>query len=499
MTDDQWVFIHGWGSDSRLWRPLCELLPGNHHIVDLPGFGSAAAERTDWETFVVQVGKALPDNAILLGWSLGGMLAAQIARQFPDKVRALITLSANAVFVARDDWPCAMEQPTFADFLADFRLNPLNTWNRFCALQSLGDIHRKPVLKMLKEQAPPAEATHAAWVQGLEWLAQLDNRALLSQLCVPQLHLFGIGDALVPAACIQPLVELLPANGCAQLLVGLGHAPHLSDPAQVGGVLRQWLYPPIDKSRIAHSFGKAAARYDQYAHVQRQVAQDLVAFCPTFGPSERVLDLGCGTGFVAQMLAGQGSELLMADLALPMVRLARGKLPAAAVLVADAEALPLASASLNAIVSSLTLQWCQNLTDVAREAARVLRPGGQLVFATLGPSTLWELKSAWQALDQFTHVNHFQSATEIRAALESAGLRVLGLESYSLVVHYAELVHLLQELKGLGAHNMNTGSKPGLTGAKQLHALAQSYGRFAQADGRLPATYDVILVRAQKP
>jgi malonyl-CoA O-methyltransferase len=499
VADDQWVFIHGWGSDSSLWRSLCELLPGQHHFVDLPGYGGAAADSADLEYFLVRVAGKLPDNCILLGWSLGGMIATQLAGLYPHKIRALVTLATNAVFVAREGWSQAMAQSTFTGFLADFREDPVSTWSRFCALQSLGDGHRKQVLKLLKEQVPPSADTHTAWLEGLNWLTLLDNRELLSRLQIPQLHLLGAGDSLVPAACAPALAGLLPANGRVEVLAELGHAPHLSDPARVATVLRQWLYPPIDKSRIAHSFGQAASRYDQYAHVQRRVARDMVNFCPIFGPGERVLDLGCGTGFVAQLLAGQGPELLLADLALPMVQLARDKLPETAALVADAESLPLTTSSLNAIVSSLTLQWCQDLAVVAQEAARVLRPRGQLIFSTLGPSTLWELKCAWQSLDQYTHVNHFQSAPEIRAELESGGLRILALESYALVVHYTELVHLLKELKAIGAHNMNSGRKPGLTGAAQLRTLERCYREFAEPDGRLPATYDVILVRAERP
>lgn len=499
MADDQWVFIHGWGSDSRLWAALCERLPGEHHFIDLPGFGAAAADVFDPDVFIDRIATQLPDNCILLGWSLGGMIVTQLAWRYPHKVRALITLAANAVFVAREDWPQAMAQSTFNPFLDDFQRDPQETWSRFCALQALGDGNRKPVLKALKEQTPPGAATHAAWRNGLDWLAQLDNRKALAEIRLPQLHLLGAGDALVPAACAQPLADLLPIIGRAELLAGLGHAPHLSDPVQVAAVIHSWLYPPIQKSLIAHSFGQAAARYDQYAHVQQKVARDLVQFSPAFCADDRVLDLGCGTGFVAQMLAEQEPELLLADLALPMVRQARNKLPKASALVADAESLPLAATSISTIISSLTLQWCQDLAAVAREARRVLQPDGQLVFSTLGPGTLGELKQAWQTLDHYTHVNHFKSAAEIRAELESGGLRVVSVESYSLVVHYTELVHLLQELKAIGAHNMNRGRKPGLTGAKQLRTLEQHYREFAEPDGRLPATYDVILVRAEKP
>jgi malonyl-CoA O-methyltransferase len=58
---------------------------------------------------------------------------------------------------------------------------------------------------------------------------------------------------------------------------------------------------------------------------------------------------------------------------------------------------------------------------------------------------------------------------------------------------------LLRELKGIGAHNINPGSRPGLTVVRQLRLLEDAYQHFRDRDDKLPATYDVILVRAKKP
>lgn len=121
-----------------------------------------------------------------------------------------------------------------------------------------------------------------------------------------------------------------------------------------------------------------------------------------------------------------------------------------------------------------------------------------MVFSTLGPDTLHELKKAWQSVDAYTHVNRFHSPDAVRMALEKADLALIDLCRYPLVAHYDELMPLLRELKGIGAHNINPGSRPGLTGACRLRLLEESYQQFRDQDGKLPATYDVILVRAKK-
>lgn len=505
---EHWVFIHGWGSDSRLWAPLCAHLPGHHHFIDLPGFGSAPEDPVDVDLFLSQAAERLPEQCVLVGWSLGGMLATQLAVRYPAKIGGLITLASNAVFVERPDWPAAMPAAAFTQFLADFCEQAQSTWSRFCALQAVGDHNRKHVLRALQQQTPPTAAVEAAWQQGLSWLAELDNRAALAELRMPQLHILGEADALVPAACAAALADRVPSAG-VQVLKAVGHAPHLSDPPKVAALIQHWRYPPIDKALIARSFSDAATRYDEFAHVQRRVARDLAALCPALSTQAKVLDLGCGTGFVAQLLApaveAARANVILADIALPMVQLARRKLAASnpsvlyGGLVADAEALPLAENAIHSIVSSLAFQWCHDLAGVAREAARVLQPGGHLVFSTLGPDTLWELKCTWEQLDRYTHVNHFETPEQIRAALETAGLRVSRLDRYPVVAHYAELMPLLQELKAIGAHNMNRGRKPGLTGARQLRELERVYRALHGTDSDLPATYDVILVQAEKP
>lgn len=493
-----WVFLHGWGSDSRTWNPLCNLLPGRHTFIDLPGFGFAAADTSDLDSFLTQTGTQLPQNCVLVGWSLGGMLATQLAHRNPGKVIALITIASNAVFVARDDWPEAMERFTFEQFYGDFEQNAASTWTRFCALQALGDSKRKIVAQHLRQQTPPQPDGESVWQRGLRWLETLDNRQILAELAIPQYHLFGANDALVPAAAADHLRQLHP-SAMLEVLPDSGHAPHLASPERVAQKLQDWLAPPLDKRRIARSFGEAAATYDRFAHVQRRVAADLYQFCPMFSGS--VLDLGCGTGYMAERLLQSAlpPHVLLADLAQPMVKIAREKLPALSGMVADAESLPLQDQSLAGVVSSLALQWCRDLTAVAQEAHRVLQAGGELVFSTLGPDTLHELKKAWQNVDAYVHVNTFHSPDAVRTAMEKAGLILVDLHRYPLVAQYGELMPLLRELKGIGAHNINPGSRPGLTGVRQLRLLEESYQRFRDSGNKLPATYDVILVRARKP
>jgi len=256
----------------------------------------------------------------------------------------------------------------------------------------------------------------------------------------------------------------------------------------------------IDKRKVAESFSKAANTYDSVAELQREVGETLLGYLPQNHP-ERVMDLGCGTGYFGPKLSEQYEEasLLNLDLAFGMLQFARAQrtLAQAQWICADAEALPIADQQLDLIFSSLAIQWCENINALFAEINRVLKPGGQFVVATLGPDTLKELRQAWSHADSFTHVNEFQPAEQLLYALPS-GLSCVQLQEEQKVLRYSQLKHLTDELKRLGAHNMNAGQQQGLTGRERLRRFKQGYEQQRMNDGALPATYQVIYAVFEK-
>jgi len=166
-------------------------------------------------------------------------------------------------------------------------------------------------------------------------------------------------------------------------------------------------------------------------------------------------------------------------------------------LVGDAEALPLATDSIDLVFSSLAFQWCYRPEHLFAELARVLRPGGCCVFSSLGPETLCELRSAWAAVDSHQHVNTFLPCSELANAVHSVRGVTLELHSAQFRMHYPRVRDLLQELKTLGAHNMNQDRPVGLTSRAALQGMLHAYEAW-RTDGVLPATYDVIFGRLEK-
>ncbi len=250
----------------------------------------------------------------------------------------------------------------------------------------------------------------------------------------------------------------------------------------------------LDKRSIAASFSRAASDYDAMAAIQRQVGAKLLGL----GRDKlqgRIVDLGCGTGYFSTELRQHTgvASVLAVDLAEGMLSYGRQNRahPAIKWVCADAEFLPFADNSVDGIFTNFSIQWCENLTGLFAEINRVLKPGGMLVFTTLGPDTLKELRYSWAQVDDFVHVNSFQPWSTIQQSL-SQGFQSLYVEEEFIELEYQRLNQLTAELKGIGAHNLNQGRMAGLAGRQRIQAFRQAYEGLRKENGLLPATYQVF-------
>jgi malonyl-CoA O-methyltransferase len=253
----------------------------------------------------------------------------------------------------------------------------------------------------------------------------------------------------------------------------------------------------LDRRAVARAFDRASGSYDAAAALQERVRNELLGRLDELKIEPRaILDLGAGTGHGARALKRRypGSRVIAVDIAPGMLERARQQsrwLRRFQRVRADAYALPFRDGAFDLVFSSLMLQWCDDLDAVFGEIARVLAPGGLLLFSTFGPGTLAELREAWASSDGSNHVNHFFDAHALGSALLHAQLDEPVLDVDRIVLRYPDAMALMRELKALGAHNVTQGRARGLTGRRRLEAMTRAYETQRQ-DGRLPATYEVI-------
>lgn len=272
------------------------------------------------------------------------------------------------------------------------------------------------------------------------------------------------------------------------------------------------------RAGIRGAFERAAPGYDEAAHIQREICTRLGAFAGALGlpPAAAgdlpVLDAGCGTGFGLAELDRlcPGAPRIALDLAPAMLAQARQRhargLPAGAgagagaalhAVCGDLEHLPLAGGSLALIWSSLAIQWCDPGRALA-ECARVLAPGGLALVATLGPRTLWELRAAFSRIDDARHTIAFHSAEHwVRAAQRNA-LAPWRVDNVELHACAPDLRTLLRDIKRIGAATVDGGRRRTPLGRSAWDRLQADYETHRRPDGRLPATYDVVLLALRR-
>lgn len=258
----------------------------------------------------------------------------------------------------------------------------------------------------------------------------------------------------------------------------------------------------LDPARLQRHAARAAGGYEGAAWLPRRVAEALMEHLdPVRIRPEQVLDVGAGTGICSRYLERRyrAARVVAIDCSLAMLRAARTRrrrwFSRRALACADAHQLPIADAAVDLVVSSLMLASCASPDRVFAEFARVLKPEGLLMFATLGPDTLKELRESWSAVDTWVHVHPFIDMHDLGDALVRAGLRDVVMDTERVSAEYADAAALMRELKQLGASNAARGSAPGLATRTRLSAVVEAYERHRRG-ACVPATFEVVFGHA---
>lgn len=231
------VLLHGWGMNGAVWHGITPELARHFrlHIVDLPGFGGSILP-TDCDYtlpwLAEQLLAVLPERFILLGWSLGGLVASQMALHAPQRVTHLVTLASSPCFLADDNWP-GIAPRVLSGFQQMLQGDFMQTIERFLAIQAMGSQHAREDIRQLRHwlaerPQPNPHALHA----GLKLLAEVDQRQAMTAWQGPWLRLYGRLDSLVPKAVVPLLDERFPASH-SLVFEHASHAPFISHPDAV--------------------------------------------------------------------------------------------------------------------------------------------------------------------------------------------------------------------------------------------------------------------------
>lgn len=240
------LLLHGIGGGRTGWSEVGPALAqaGGCSVfaLDLPGYGeSAAIEPFDLagladavERFIVHVGAA---NAVLVGHSMGGMVAQELAARAPARVAGLVLASTSPAFGKADgDWQRAFVAARFAPLDDGLGMAGLAAQLVPAMLGSDTAPHRAAAAQALMAGVP--EATYRAAVLAL---LRFDRRAALPAITAPTLVITGEHDRTAPPEVARRMAEKIPAAGLA-IVPGAGHLLPIENPAAFAAAVAPLLH-----------------------------------------------------------------------------------------------------------------------------------------------------------------------------------------------------------------------------------------------------------------
>lgn len=249
------------------------------------------------------------------------------------------------------------------------------------------------------------------------------------------------------------------------------------------------------KQRISDAFGAAANHYDDHAGPQRAAAALVGELAQRQKPSgvHRILEIGCGTGFLTRdiQVRWPGAELIVTDLSPEMLaRTAKGALVAGTFLAMDGEAPPFEGEWFDLILSNLAFQWFDDLPEALARQANLLRPGGSLIFSTMGEGSFNNWRKAHVDCGLVVGVPAYPSLGDLRSVLNVYEDAFAFDELYPLRCDGAR--GLIAHLKGIGAVVPHNGREP--LSPKELRRVMAAFDGAGGDD-----SYQVLFGRITRP
>lgn len=242
------LFLHGWGMSRSLFRPLAQAIAAQHNawLLALPGYGHSAplanGEQIDESTAYLVRQLALNGPVDVCGWSMGGLLALNIASRYPHLVRRVVLFTATPCFQRNDHWLYGIHPAVLTQFAAELAGDYTQTLSRFLTLQYKNVPQSRAQLREIKALlASEAVPSMSVLQQGLQLLQTTNLLALLPHITCPVLIINGDRDTLIPTPAARYMTEHMP-NARAVLVHGAGHLPFMTHTHQCVQQLREFFH-----------------------------------------------------------------------------------------------------------------------------------------------------------------------------------------------------------------------------------------------------------------
>ncbi|MDQ6967364.1 MAG: alpha/beta fold hydrolase [Mariprofundaceae bacterium] len=233
------IFMHGWGQSKQIWHQQQSQFP-TAKFLNLPGHGGEP-DSIDWLTTLA---KQLPENpCILVGWSLGGMLAMQLALAYPERIKALALVSSTPCFSQKEGWAHGCTDEVLQGFKQGIKHQAAKTMSRFFALMFHCEAMERRQFNSIARAAVDRDQPSSAqgMQEGLRLLTDLDLRTDISKITQPTWIAHGENDAIIPVQASEFLAKHI-SHSTLHRFSSCGHAPFLTQAETFHRLLESWCH-----------------------------------------------------------------------------------------------------------------------------------------------------------------------------------------------------------------------------------------------------------------
>jgi pimeloyl-[acyl-carrier protein] methyl ester esterase len=232
------AFLHGWGLNRQVWSEVKEqlavLAPSLEcQLLDLPGYGGAVdiQDAHKLDSLAKHCLQQIDEPVVLVGWSLGGMVAMQAALLEADSankcIQGLQLITTAPKFVSSDDWPCGVDLAIFQRFSDELARDYKNTLTMFLLLQAGSNKGSRELARSAHKAICGLPSPSAKTLQdGIDCLASADLRGELSKISLPSQVISGVRDRVANPESSSKLADLLNAE---LVEFNAGHSPFMTN------------------------------------------------------------------------------------------------------------------------------------------------------------------------------------------------------------------------------------------------------------------------------
>ena len=223
------ILIHGWGFNSKIWSTL---IKSNFkkkfilHLIDLPGFGkSNKMPPMTLDNMIELLNLYIPDHSILLGWSMGGLIASAIGLKYPHKIKGIISVSSSPCFILRPNWP-GISQQTLSKFYNQLNTNFRQSISNFIISQTKNS-NIKDIENLIQKILSQPYPTTYTLKKTLEIIFLSDLRYEIKNLNIPMFRIYGSSDIFVPKE-ICNILDIMWPKTKSMIIKQSAHIPFVS-------------------------------------------------------------------------------------------------------------------------------------------------------------------------------------------------------------------------------------------------------------------------------